>query len=527
MPGETILVVEDSPVSLKLVAAVLRTEGYKVQIASTGEQAWSTLRSLKPQLILVDLFLPGMSGLELTRIIKQDPRLRDVTVVALTGSAMKDDEEKARAAGFDGYLTKPIAPRTLALHIREYLGWNEDVPSSPHREATAIIEDEPVPETYSFGLPEAEMKDLRRSFLAHGAVQSQQLLASLDTQFDAPGTRRLVHQWAGAGGLLGFPRISERSREVEAQLGTQHWSVPRLRESLRKLGLAFGDPGTVTAEGAIPELVVQELRGKRVGLVGLADWEAERLSAALELADAKGRLFAADESPELEAIRVCNVLIVHVRPETMSSQWLDPSFIPPPHLPLVFIVGRELLLALDARIQARAREFLIDGWQPEEALMRLSFALSRPPTPVAAPPAGTEVHAAAHGLAVQSGPADLRAETVVIADDDTTVRTVLRSALARYGWRCRIATNGADAIELIRDHRPNAALLDVNMPGMDGFEVLAAVRAEHIPTRVILLTARQQEHDILRGFSLGADDYVVKPFRPMELVARLNRLMAT
>lgn len=67
----------------------------------------------------------------------------------------------------------------------------------------------------------------------------------------------------------------------------------------------------------------------------------------------------------------------------------------------------------------------------------------------------------------------------------------------------------------------------MNMPGMDGFEVLAAVRAEAIPVRIILLTARHQEHDIVRGFTLGSDDYVVKPFSPMELVARLKRLLAS
>jgi two-component system alkaline phosphatase synthesis response regulator PhoP len=62
------------------------------------------------------------------------------------------------------------------------------------------------------------------------------------------------------------------------------------------------------------------------------------------------------------------------------------------------------------------------------------------------------------------------------------------------------------------------------MPGMDGYEVLAALRKESLPVRVMLLTARQQESDVIRGFSLGADDYVVKPFSPMELVARLKRL---
>jgi len=90
--GETILVVEDSAVSLKLTAALLRTEGYRVHIASTAEQALSTLRTLRPDLMLVDLQLPGMSGLELTRCVKQDESLQKMIVVALTGHAPEGEE---------------------------------------------------------------------------------------------------------------------------------------------------------------------------------------------------------------------------------------------------------------------------------------------------------------------------------------------------------------------------------------------------------------------------------------------------
>src|SRR5450432_569073 len=106
MAGKTILIVEDSPVSLKLTASVLRAEGYRVQLASSAEQALSSLRSLKPDLILVDLMLPGMNGLELASRIKQDSRLHDVKVLALTACGMEGDEERARDAGCDGYLTK-------------------------------------------------------------------------------------------------------------------------------------------------------------------------------------------------------------------------------------------------------------------------------------------------------------------------------------------------------------------------------------------------------------------------------------
>jgi DNA-binding response OmpR family regulator len=114
---------------------------------------------------------------------------------------------------------------------------------------------------------------------------------------------------------------------------------------------------------------------------------------------------------------------------------------------------------------------------------------------------------------------------VLVADDDSTVLALVRTALVTFGMECQVASDGPSALEAARRWRPQAAILDVNMPGMDGYEVLAAMRAEGLPVRVMLLTARQQESDIVRGFTLGADDYVVKPFSPMELVARLKRLI--
>jgi two-component system OmpR family response regulator len=114
---------------------------------------------------------------------------------------------------------------------------------------------------------------------------------------------------------------------------------------------------------------------------------------------------------------------------------------------------------------------------------------------------------------------------VLVADDDSTVLALVRTALENFGMECYLAADGPKALDAARRLRPQAAILDVNMPGMDGYEVLSAIRAENLPVRVMLLTARQQENDIIRGFTLGADDYVVKPFSPMELVARLKRLV--
>jgi two-component system cell cycle response regulator DivK len=111
--GPLVLVVDDNPINLKLTRVLLSAEGYSIATASSAEEALRVLDTITPRLILMDIQLPGLDGLELTRILKRDPARRDIPVIALTAYAMKGDEERARAAGCDGYVTKPIDPGTL------------------------------------------------------------------------------------------------------------------------------------------------------------------------------------------------------------------------------------------------------------------------------------------------------------------------------------------------------------------------------------------------------------------------------
>jgi two-component system, cell cycle response regulator DivK len=122
MTASTILVVDDNATNLKLARLLLQAEGYEVRLASDAEEALSAINDVEPDLILMDLQLPGLDGLELTRRLKQDPKRNNIIVLAFTAYAMKGDEEKARAAGCDGYITKPIdtntLPKTIADHLR-------------------------------------------------------------------------------------------------------------------------------------------------------------------------------------------------------------------------------------------------------------------------------------------------------------------------------------------------------------------------------------------------------------------------
>lgn len=119
--NKLILVVDDSIANLKLVCLLLQSEGYKTRIAKDADEALEVLQDYLPDLILMDIQLPGMDGLTLTRKIKQDPKFQDLVVVALTAYAMKGDEERARESGCVGYITKPIDGRQFTKMIAGYL----------------------------------------------------------------------------------------------------------------------------------------------------------------------------------------------------------------------------------------------------------------------------------------------------------------------------------------------------------------------------------------------------------------------
>jgi signal transduction histidine kinase/CheY-like chemotaxis protein len=119
--GDLILVVEDNPINLKLVRDILKASGYRVAESTTGEEALDALKFIRPDLILMDIQLPGMDGLRAARLLRDNPETRDIPVVALTAHVMKGDEVRAKEAGCAGYIPKPIEPGELPRQIAAFL----------------------------------------------------------------------------------------------------------------------------------------------------------------------------------------------------------------------------------------------------------------------------------------------------------------------------------------------------------------------------------------------------------------------
>jgi two-component system cell cycle response regulator DivK len=119
--NKTVLLVEDNPHNRKIFSGMLTHHGFRVREAETGDLALQMVAEERPDLILMDLSIPGVDGWECTRRLKADPKTQSIPIVALTAHAMRGDEERARAAGCDGYLSKPISPKKVVEEVRHYL----------------------------------------------------------------------------------------------------------------------------------------------------------------------------------------------------------------------------------------------------------------------------------------------------------------------------------------------------------------------------------------------------------------------
>jgi CheY-like chemotaxis protein len=119
--GERVLVLDDNPANLKLMCFVLTAKGYDIRACADPTDALAAIPTFRPALILLDLQLPGIDGLDIARQLKADPATSAIPIVAVTAFAMKGDEERALGAGCDGYVTKPIDTRGLPAIVAEHL----------------------------------------------------------------------------------------------------------------------------------------------------------------------------------------------------------------------------------------------------------------------------------------------------------------------------------------------------------------------------------------------------------------------
>ena len=491
--ARTILLAEDDPRLRKLMLLRLRDAGYEVATADDGVEALEKAQQSPPDAIVSDVLMPGLDGFKLCQAVRQDPRLVSVPVVLMSSASIEQaDLVLAQSAGASAYVLRTPECGEVIGALEDSLGRG---PAPPAEDNPALV---------------AELQD---QFLSDGQIESRSLLDHLHEDFNPESAKQVAHRWAGVGGTLGFPELSQLACQIEQQLDDPAaGGAAGLQRSLEEIGRRFAE---ARAERSLPARVrdfAAGLAGKRIGLVGFEPAESARLARAFEQARALAAPLApAEIEPDSATARGFDLLVLNLSPALLDSRWAGEGFSSTNAMPLLVAGTWEAMLAGDAVLPEQASDFLLAPWCPEEALLRAARILCRQPAAArvaAAPPSSGE-------------------PVVVVADDDLTIAALLTATLRSHGIRCHIARHGREALEMTRQLRPSALVLDVNMPRMDGFQVLTELKHDPLTasTPVVLLTVRRQEVDVLRGFGLGADDYVTKPFSPVELLARLKRVM--
>lgn len=276
------------------------------------------------------------------------------------------------------------------------------------------------------------------------------------------------------------------------------------------------DSGTME----ISETIAKAMAGRRLALIGFNDEDAAGLQQVFDLVAAEQcRLSAEQARPDADELASFDLLVIQLPSEGEPFPWLDAVDTLKNTKPLLLIGPAELLakrvsanwkLTLAGSMSNRF-DFLAAPWNADDVILRAYNLLSR---------SFLDSQAAAE-------PAGQGKTKVLIADDDFMTRTLVGAVLKKYDMESIVASDGKEAVQMIEAHHPAVAILDINMPNLNGFEVLSWVK-ENPVTRdiaVMMLTSRQKEKDVLQGFSLGADDYIGKPFYPGELAARLMRLL--
>jgi len=231
MSNHSVLIVEDTPVNLKVIQFIMQRAGFDVRTATSAEEALEVLKYFRPCVVLTDIQLPGMDGLELIKRLKSNPDTSNTIVLALTAFAMKSDEQKAFDAGCDGYITKPIDTRTFPNLIRRYIAPSHETPTNV---ASAS--------TLDAARTDFSLRNIQQSFVAEGIRQSERFINTLDAGFDDSEARIAAHRWVGAAGQIGYPEIAKTARQLEVLLQeSSSGSMASIREGLLQLVQLFSE----------------------------------------------------------------------------------------------------------------------------------------------------------------------------------------------------------------------------------------------------------------------------------------------
>lgn len=353
-----------------------------------------------------------------------------------------------------------------------------------------------------------ELRQQYRLSLAEKARTLQAMLERLRTGDTATETnlRLFAHSLHGSGTTFGYPAISAAAKDVEQA------NTDELLPYGQKLERVLLDAGSGTVAGAERQVLIVEDDGDISNLMKVLLAQKAggyRATIAGNAAEARTAL----SQPAAYELIVLDLVL----PDGDGRMLLrDIRSSIAPTVPVYVLSGVDQGAVKEECLALGAHRYYTKPFDADAIVAEIVRDLRRPP-PVAAVP--EETHAA-------PGPV-LAGSRVLLAEDDELLAGIVKHRLARERIEVVHVTTGADAMQALDRNGWDLMILDVKMPVHDGFEVLARARAlpQHRPVPVIMLTAMGSEKDVVRGYDMGATTYIVKPFSPVELLARVKSLI--
>ena len=424
---QRLLAVDDDPAVLAALVAILEPAGIVVTGVTEPERFWATLRESAPDLVVLDLDMPAVSGIELCRLLRADPRWSALPVVFLTSHVGRDTIEAIFAAGADDYVPKPVGGPELVTRITNRL------------ERTKIL----------------------------------QARAETDPLTGLANRRKFESQWT---------RLQAMAERYGQPLSFALLDLDHFREVNNRYGHEVGD----VVLKHIGRLLSECFRGEDV----VARWGGEEIALAM---------YGMSRS---DGVRRVTDALRAISEKTMAT----PD-------------GQSFRVSFSGGVSEHKVDgaTLLDLYRRADEALYAAKALGRSRVL----PAGEWRDV--HGYD--------RLVDVVVVEDDDVVAELLAHALADSGYRSLCVNDGQAAVELLTDasrQPPRLVLLDISLPSLDGFAVLEHLRRTGMleATRVIVLTARSSEEEILRALAAGAFDHVGKPFSLPVLMHRVRRALA-
>lgn len=423
-----LLAIDDDPSILAALAALLGPSGLMVTGVTQLDRFWASLQETTPDIVVMDLDMPKVNGIELCRLLRAEPQWAALPVVFLTSRVGPDTIEAVFAAGADDYVFKPVVGSELVTRITNRL------------ERTSIL----------------------------------RALAETDPLTGLANRRKFEAQW---------DRLKAMAERYDQPLCFALIDLDHFRDVNNRYGHDVGD----VVLQRIGQLLMERFRGEDV----VARWGGEEIALALYgMTRADGVRRVVDS---LHA--VCNEAMV-----APDGQSFRVSF------------------------SAGVSEYKLDGvalgelYRRADEILYVAKALGRGRVL----PAGQQPEIIAEDTSVD----------IMLVEDDDIVAELLTHAFSSGGYRILRVRDGQAAVDLLTGASARTArlvLLDISLPGLDGFTVLEHLRRNGVlpATRVIVLTARSSESEILRALHAGAIDHVAKPFSLPVLMQRVRRALAS